>query len=140
MSRSTLAAFLIISCLFLPLNAAEKTEAKAPDGEWAVDVKPAATNKLKGTMQAYKDVITIKDGKFSTQINTKYGFEPAACTVKSENGKTVVSAELKDEKHGSNKYELMFKDNTVEGTMHWGKMGEDGKPKNAEYAISGTKK
>ncbi|MCW8133325.1 MAG: hypothetical protein KIS92_23475 [Planctomycetota bacterium] len=110
------------------------------EGEYAVEVKPSPNNKLRGTNQAYKDVITLKDGKFSTMVNTKYGFDPVAYEVKTDGGKTVVVAELKDEKHGSNKYELEVKGAALEGTMKWGKMGEDGKPKAAEYTLTGAKK
>ncbi|MBI3828560.1 MAG: hypothetical protein HY291_03535 [Planctomycetes bacterium] len=140
MSRSLacLAAFFFLATA--AAYAAEKAEPKAPEGEWTVQLKPAAGNKLKGTTQAYPDTITIKDGKFSTQVNTKYGFDAVACKVKTEGGKTLVTAELSDEKHGKNTYELTFSGTAVEGTMKWGKAGEDGKPKSAEYAVSGTKK
>ena len=138
-SLACLAAFFFLACA--AVNAAEKpAEAKAHEGEWTVQLKPSAGNKLKGTTQAYPDTITIKDGKFSTQVNTKYGFEPVACKVKTEGGKTIVTVELSDEKHGKNEYELTFSGNAVEGTMKWGKAGEDGKPKTAEYTVSGNKK
>lgn len=136
-SLACLVAFFFLASV---AHAAEKAEAKAPEGEWTVQLKPAASNKLKGTTQAYPDVITIKDGKFSTQVNTKYGFEPVACKVKTDGAKTLVTVELSDEKHGKNEYELTFSGNAVEGTMKWGKAGEDGKPKSAEYTVSGNKK
>ncbi len=108
-----------------------------------MQLKPAPGNSLKGTTEAYPDTITIKDGKLSTEVNTKYGFDPVECTVKVQKGKTLVLALLNDEKHGKSEYQLTFsgKDGKeVVGQMRWGKQGEDGKPKYAEYSLMGTKK
>lgn len=131
-----------LATLLCIMSAAHAQEHKAAvaEGEYAVDVKPSPSNKLRGTNQAYKDVITLKDGKFSSMVNAKYGFEPVAYEVKTDGGKTIVVAELKDAKHGSNKYELEVKGNALEGTMKWGKQGEDGKAKTAEYTLTGAKK
>jgi hypothetical protein len=112
----------------------------APSGEWPVEVKPAATNKLKGTMQAYPDVIIIKDNKMTTQVSAKYGYESGVCTVKTEGGKSVITAELKHPKHGNNTYTVEIKGAAITGTMKWGKTGEDGKAKSADYTLASAAK
>ena len=121
-------------------HAADTQAGKIADGDWAVQLKPAAGNKVKGTTQAYEDILTIKDGKFSTQVNTKYGFTPVAYTVKTDGGKTILTAELNDDKHGKSVYELEVKAGKVAGKMSWGKMGDAGKPISADYTVAGELK
>jgi len=86
-----------------------------PDPEWSAQIQPGAASKLKGTTQPYPDVITFKVGRFGTPVNTK-------------------------RKRGMTEFELVFKDTGFDGTMKWTKQGEDGKPKTAEYTLTGTKK
>ena len=139
----TIIGFVAVFSLASAVSSALAAGPTAPEGEWSVQVKPAPGNTLKGTTEAYPDTITIKDGKLSTAVNSKYGFEPVAAVVTTTRGKTTVVAELSDEKHGKTQYQLIFsgKDGKeVTGQMRWGKQGEDGKPKYAEYSLTGTKK
>src|SRR5262245_53592616 len=141
MTRS--ATYLVAVFAFVvTAHSAEAANPKAPEGEWTVQIKPSPNNTLKGTTEAYADTFTIKEGKFVTEVNTKYGFQPVGCTVKASRGKTFVLAQLSDEKHGKTEYQLTFGANgkEVSGLMRWGKLGEDGKPKYAEYSVMGTKK
>ncbi len=139
-----LPAVLVVTALFSTLAsvkaADDKQAARIADGEWNVQLKPAASNKVKGTTQPYDDTLSIKDGKFSTAVNTKYGFAPVAYSVKTVGGKTILTAELNDEKHGKSAYELEVKGGKVEGKMTWGKLGEGGKPISAEYTVTGEMK
>lgn len=136
-------AFVAVCSLALAPHTAHAASPKAPEGEWSVQLKPAPGNSLKGTTDPYPDVITIKDGKLSTEVNSKFGFQPVEVTVKVVKGKTQLLALLADEKHGKTEFQLIFsgKDGKdVTGQMRWGKQGEDGKPKYAEYTVMGTKK
>src|SRR5437870_1108238 len=107
-TQQLFAVVAAVICLTLAsVNAADDKQAgKIADGDWAVQLAPSADNKVKGTTQKYDDVLTIKDGKFSTKVNTKFGFAPVAYTVKTDGGKTVLTAELNDEKHGKSLYQL----------------------------------
>jgi hypothetical protein len=140
-----LSYFVAVFACFVAVRSAEAAKPKAPDGEWTVQVTPSPNNTLKGTTEAYEDTITIKDGKLITAVNAKYGFKPVDCTVKLARGKTSVVAELNDDKHGKTEFQLLFsgkgKDKTtdVSGQMRWGKQGEDGNIKSAEYSVTGTK-
>jgi hypothetical protein len=141
MTRS-LSHFVAVFGFVIAAHSAEAASPKAPEGEWTVQLKPSPNNTLKGATEAYADTITIKEGKFVTEVNAKYGFEPVACTVKTSRGKTNVVALLEGEKHGKTEYQLTFsvKGKEVSGMMRWGKQGEDGKPKYTEYSVTGTKK
>ncbi len=147
MTRS-LSYFVAVFAFVVAAHSAEAAKPKAPDGDWTVQVTPSPNNTLKGTTEAYEDTITIKDGKLITEVNAKFGFKPVTCTVKLSRGKTTITAELNDEKHGKTEYELVLsgkgkdKDKTTEisGQMRWGKQGEDGSLKYAEYSVTGTKK
>ena len=105
--------------------------AEIPDSEWTVEVTPAAGNKLKGTTKPYTDVYSFKAGKFSSDTAAKQGFAAGAYEIKTEKGITKISADMSNEKHGKNQYELEIKDGMLVGTLKWGKTGEDGKPKTA---------
>lgn len=132
---------IILSASVLMLLTASVFAADAvPDGEWAVEIKPNATNKLKGTTQQYDDVITIKGGRMTTKVSTQYGFPDGPCTLKTEGGAKLIVCELKDDKHGSNLFTLQVKGKAVAGTLKWSKIGEDGKPKQADYAVTGAAK
>ena len=145
MTRS-LSHCLAVVALLVSAHSAAAAGPKAPEGEWTVQLQPSPNNTLKGTTEAYTDTITIKDGQFVTAVNAKYGFAPVKCSVKMARGKTTVVAELSDEKHGKTEYQLTFsgkgkdKLTDVSGQMRWGKQGEDGSLKLAEYTVTGTKK
>lgn len=136
----SLSYLVAIFALFGVVQRAQAVGPKAPEGEWTMQVKPSPNNTLKHTTEAYTDTVTIKDGKFITEVNAKYGFEPVPCTVKIMRGKTYVVALLNDEKHGKTEYQLIFSGKDLSGQMRWGKQGEDGKPKYAEYSVTGMKK
>lgn len=122
-------------------DAARAADAEKPsDGEWAVKLKPAAGNKVKGSTQEIADTLIIRNGKFNTAVNAKYGFEDAPCTVKTTGGKTILTAQLVNEKHGKIVFELELAGGKVSGKMVWGKMSENGKPINAEFAVTGDVK
>lgn len=132
---------IILSAAVFMLVAASSFAADAvPDGEYAVKVTPLASNKLKGTTQAYDDVLTIKGGKMTTKVSTQYGFPEGECKVTTVGTRKVVVCEMKDEKHGTNLFSIDMQAKMCAGTLKWSKMGEDGKPKTAEYQIKGTAK
>lgn len=106
-----------------------------PDGEWSVKVTPSPQNKLKHTTQAYDDVLTIKGGRLTSKVSAGYGFPDGACTPKTEGGRKLIVCEMKDEKHGTNLYTLEVKGKAAVGVLKWSKIGEDGKPKSAEYTL-----
>jgi len=112
---------------------------RAADASWTVDVTPSEKNTIKGSTTAYPDVLICKDGKLTSQTSGKQGFAPGVCTIKTEGGKTTVSADLVSPKHGKNHYELEVHGTAVTGTMVWSKMGEDGKAKEAEFTIKSKK-
>ena len=107
---------------------------------FAVSVVPSASNKLKHTTEKYDDVLTVTGAKFSSKVSSGYGYPDGDCQTKKDGAKTVITAELKDDKHGTNKYDLVVQGDKIAGTLKWSKMGEDGKPKTAEYAITGSVK
>jgi hypothetical protein len=121
-------------CLFSGANASETVS-----GEYQVKVTPSPKNNLPRTTTAYDDVITIKDGKINSKVNAGYGYQPGPVTVKKEGDKLVITGELEHPKHGKNRYELVLQGNQLAGDMKWGKIGEDGKPKAAEYTITAKK-
>lgn len=135
---------VVYMTLVLILACGESTRAadgtKIADGEWTVKVSPSVENTLRRTTRPYGDVITIKDGKLSTKVSSKFGYQPAKCEAKKESGKMLVLAELTHRKHGRNAYKLRFEGDSVKGSLEWGKMGEDGKPKKARFSIDGSKK
>jgi hypothetical protein len=114
--------------------------ADAPTGSWSIDVTPNAANTIKGSTTAYPDVLSIKDGKLSSQMGGKQGFAPGAYTLKTDRGKTTVSADLVSPKHGKNHYEFDVQQGVLTGKMVWSKTGEDGKPKEAEFTLKSAKK
>lgn len=132
---------IILAAAVLVLLSATSFAADAvPEGEWAVQIKPSPTNKLKGTTQPYDDVVTIKGGKMTTKVSSQYGFPEGTCSIKTENGHKLIVAEMKDDKHGSNLFTLEVKGKAVAGTLKWSKTGEDGKPKVADYTVTGAAK
>jgi len=132
---------IIFPALVFFLFAASAFAADAvPDGEYAVKISPLPSNKLKGTTQAYDDVVTIKGGKMTTKVSTQYGFPDGPCTMKTENGRKLIVAEMKDDKHGSNLFTLEVRGKAVAGTLKWSKIGEDGKPKQADYTVTSAAK
>jgi hypothetical protein len=114
--------------------------ASAADVAYAVQVVPSPSNKLKHTTEKYDDVLTISGKKFSSKVSSGYGFPDGECTEKKEGARPIITVELKDEKHGTNKYELTIQGDKIAGTLKWSKPGEDGKPKTAEYTITGSVK
>lgn len=132
---------IILPALVFFLFAASGFAADAvPDGEYAVKVTPLASNKLKGTTQAYDDVLTIKGGKMTSKVSAGYGFPEGECKLTTVGTRKVVVCEMKDEKHGTNLYSIDMQAKMCAGTLKWSKMGEDGKPKVAEYQIKGAAK
>ena len=105
-------------------------------GDFPVKVTPSPNNKVPRTNTAYDDVITIKDGKLNSKVNAGYGYAAGAVTVKTEGGKTLLTADLEHPKHGKNHYELEVKGTQIAGTLKWGKVGESGKDLAAEYTIA----
>lgn len=131
---------VLAAAVFMLLSASAFAADVVPDGEYAVKVTPLASNKLKGTTQAYDDVLTIKGGKMTTKVSAGYGFPEGECKVTTVGTRKVVVCEMKDEKHGTNLFSLDLQPKLCAGTLKWSKMGDDGKPKSAEYQIKGTAK
>lgn len=131
---------ILVAAIVVVLSAGGYAADAVPDGEWAVQIKPNPANKLKGTTQPYDDVVTIKGGKMTTKVSAQYGFPEGPCTIKTENGHKLIVAEMKDDKHGSNLFTLEVKGKAVAGTLKWSKVGEDGKPKQADYTVTGAAK
>lgn len=131
---------ILAAMVFVLLSTASFAGDAVQDGEWAVQIKPSPANKLKGTTQQYDDVVTIKGGKMTTKVSSQYAFPEGPCTMKTENGHKLIVAEMKDDKHGSNLFTLEVKGKAVAGTLKWSKIGEDGKPKQADYTVTGAAK
>jgi len=130
---------IIVAVLFGMLCSSAVFAADAPVA-FAVSVLPSASNKLKHTTEKYDDVLTVTGAKFSSKVSSGYGFPDGECQMKKDGAKSTITAELKDEKHGTNKYDLVVQGDKIAGTLKWSKMGEDGKPKTAEYTITGSVK
>jgi hypothetical protein len=127
---------VLVIGLFL-LSGASASETVS--GEFQVKVTPSPKNNLPRTTTAYEDLITIKDGKLNSKVNAGYGYQAGPITVRKEGDKLVITGELEHPKHGKNRYELVLQGNQLAGDMKWGKIGEDGKPKAAEYTITPKK-
>ncbi len=109
------------------------------DGSYAVELIPDKENKARGTDQTYPDVVTIKEGKFQTDVGKKQGFKETNCTV-TVDGNTIkiVATQMG---RGTSRFELELKDGVLGGKLTWDCLpGSNGEAKHAEYEIKGNKK
>jgi hypothetical protein len=133
-------AGVVLLSILVAFEASAGEKMAQPTLDLAVKVTPNPANTLRGTTQAYDDVLAVRAGRLSSKVSSGYGFPDGPYTAKNEAGKTLIQAELKDEKHGLNQYNLVIQGEKVTGTLKWSKTGEDGKPKSAEYTLAGTVK
>lgn len=126
----------VLVCAFMICALSVHAADTVPDGEYAVKVTPSPQNKLKHTTQPYDDVLTIKGGKMTSKVSNSYGFPEGTCTLKNEGGRKLIVCEMKDDKHGANVYTLEVRGKLAVGTLKWSKIGEDGKPKAADYTLA----
>jgi len=108
-------------------------------GSYAVELTPSTDNTAKGTDKGYPDVITIKDGKLTTEVSSKQGFKAGECEVRVEGEKIKITATLAG--RGKGRYELELQGDKLSGKLIWDcDPGSAGPAKHAEYSIAGKKK
>jgi len=121
-----------------PGSAARTIDRAAQDGEWNVRVTPGKNNTLRHTTQGYDDTFTITGGMLTTKVSAQYKFPPARCRFTPHGATVEVVAELGNRKHGKSLYTFTLAGKKLAGTLEWGKLGEDGKPKSAQFTLLGT--
>ena len=74
-----------------------------------------------GNMKLGKDVVTFKDGKFSSQLCLKYGFAPAPYWVRRDARGLHFEAELQSLEQGNMKFQGVFDGEAMSATALWTK-------------------
>jgi hypothetical protein len=124
---TTAAALAILCCSFVGASTTAKGQEAGPR-QGAVELKHglqgarfAGSLRVQHQTEADAEVLTFKDGEFSSSVCLKYGYPPAPYWVRRDTEGLHFLATLRNPENGTIRFEGVFDGETMRATALWTK-------------------